>query len=133
MGLFTLQNTITVSCVGLLIVFENDRFLFCFSIVFKIDGFVFEKNISFLKTPHSFWTFRKEITIVLENYLFLNDFWPFFIRLFLKNDRFLTNDRWTPSLLPGFKWKRFNFVYTVHLYKKQIIKSESVFFKLKFS
>ena len=41
------------------------------SILFKNDYFVFGKLRSFLKTTHSFWTFRKRITIVFENDRFL--------------------------------------------------------------
>ena len=59
-------------------------FLLCFSIVYR---FVFGK--SFLKMTQSFWTFRKRITIVFENYRFYqNDLRPFFIRLFLKTIAF---------------------------------------------
>jgi len=65
----------------------NDRFLFRFSIAFKNDRFVFGTKRSFLKTTHSFWNFKRLITIVFENYrYFKNDLRPFFIRLFFKND-----------------------------------------------
>ena len=67
----------------------NYRFLFRFSIVFKKDHFVFGKKRSFLKATHSFWTFKKRQTFVLENDRFLkNDLLPFFIWLFFLNDRF---------------------------------------------
>ena len=56
--------------IGLLIVFENDRFSIRFLIVFKNDRFVFGKKRSFLKTTHSFLTFRKRITIVFDTIVF---------------------------------------------------------------
>ena len=57
---------------GLLIVLENDRLTIVFCLV-----------------VHSFWTFRKQITIVFENDRFhKNNVRPFFIRLLFKNNRF---------------------------------------------
>ena len=61
----------------------NDPFLFRFTIV------SFLEKRSFLKKTHSFWTFKKRITIVLENDRFLkNDLWPFLYNYFFKTIAF---------------------------------------------
>ena len=66
--------------VSLSIVFKNDRFVFG-----KKRSFRFRKKRSFLKRTHSFWTFRKRITIVSKNDRFYkNNLRPFFVLLFLK-------------------------------------------------
>ena len=55
------------------------RVFVSFSIVLKNDRFVF------LKRTHSFWTFRKRITIVSKNDRFYkNNLRPFFVLLFFK-------------------------------------------------
>ena len=41
-------------CLGLLIVFENDRLTIVFCFVFKNNRFAFGKEQLFLKTTHSF-------------------------------------------------------------------------------
>ena len=53
----------------------NYRFLIVFKTVIS-----FSEKRSFLKTTHSFWIFRKQITTVFIK----NDKWPFFIRSFWK-------------------------------------------------
>ena len=72
--------------------FNHSKYiLFCFSVIFKNDSCVFGKKRSFLKTTHSFWKFRKRITIVFENdHFFKNDKRPFFIQLFFFTKRSLT-------------------------------------------
>ena len=47
--------------VGLLIVFENDRFLLRFQSFFKNDRFVFGKNDRFKKRPTRFKLLEKNI------------------------------------------------------------------------
>ena len=70
-----------------------------FCSVFKNNRFVFRKKLSFLKTTHSFWTFRKRLAILFENYFLLKRFATVFIGLFLKNDRFWKNKfLWTIML-----------------------------------
>jgi len=65
-------------------------------IVFKNYVLFLGKNDRFLKTTKSFWTFRKRITIVFENYRFLkND-----LRSVFKNDYFWKNDRfWKKKII----------------------------------
>ena len=59
------------SVIGLLIVFVSFYYRF--------------QKRSFLITTHSFWNFKKQITIVFINDRFYkNDLRPFFIRLFFK-------------------------------------------------
>ena len=77
----TLNSDLSTRVVNL---FSKRSFLFCF----QKRSIRFRKKRSFLKTTHSFWIFRKQIAIVIENdHFYKNDlrpflydcFWNFFI------------------------------------------------------
>jgi len=57
--------------IGLLIVFENDRFLFCFSNVFKNDLFFFGKNERFQKRPTHFELLENEWRLFFKTIVFI--------------------------------------------------------------
>ena len=58
-------------CKSFLKTIVKDRFSIRFYSFWKTSVSVLEKKLSFLKTTQSFWTFRKQITIVFENDRFL--------------------------------------------------------------
>ena len=81
----TLNSDLSTRVVNL---FSKRSFLFCF----QKRSIRFRKKRSFLKTTHSFWIFRKQIAIVIENdHFYKNDLRPFFIQFFLKKRSFLKN------------------------------------------